>query len=77
MLGAVAPDTPVHGCLCFVDPEGFLAESGLPALRRLRIRGYPLYSPRRLALRLNWQGGLTPEQAQKINAHLAASLRPA
>lgn len=77
VLDAVAPDVPVRGCLCFLAPEGFLADSGLPVMRTLKIKGYPLYYPRRLAKRLNRKGPVTPEQAQSINAHLAASLQPA
>ena len=51
----------VHGCFCFLNPEGLLAESGLPAFNRLRINGYALYSPRRLAKRLNEPGTLSVE----------------
>jgi hypothetical protein len=76
-LSAVAPDVQVHGCLCFLAPEGFLAESGLPVLRTLKIKGYPLYYPRRLAKRLNRHGSLTRGEAVTLHAHLAASLQPA
>jgi hypothetical protein len=41
----VAPDAPVRGCLCFVAPEGFMADSGLPVLRTLKINGYPALLP--------------------------------
>lgn len=76
-LSGTAAEVPVHGCLCFLDPEGFLAESGLPALRRLKIRGYALYSPRRLAKRLNESGALAEESALRIHAELAVRLRSA
>lgn len=36
-LAGIADDVPVHGCLCFVAPEGWLADVGLPAFRTLRI----------------------------------------
>ena len=77
VLSAVAPDAPVRGCMCFLAPEGFMADSGLPVLRTLKIKGYPLYYPRRLARRLNRRGALTPDQGRSIHAHLAASLQPA
>jgi Nuclease-related domain len=76
-LEEVAPEVPVHGCLCFVAPEGFMADSGLPVLRTLKINGYPLYYPRRLARRLNRSGPLTPEQTRQIHAELAERLAPA
>lgn len=76
-LSETAPEVPVHGCLCFLDPEGFLAESGLPVLRRLKIRGHALYSPRRLAKRLNESGALAEETALDIHAELARRLRAA
>jgi hypothetical protein len=65
-LEPIAPAVPVHGCLCFVAPEGLLADSGLPLLRTLSVRGYPLYYPRRLAKRLNTAGDVNAEQAQAI-----------
>jgi Nuclease-related domain len=77
VLSAVASEVRVRGCLCFLPPEGFMADSGLPVLRTLNIKGYPLYYPRRLAKRLHRRGTLTPEQARRIHAHLAASLPPA
>jgi Nuclease-related domain len=76
-LADLAPKVHVHGCLCFVAPEGFMADSGLPVLRTLKINGYPLYYPRRLARRLNRSGALTPEQARQIHAALAEKLTPA
>jgi hypothetical protein len=74
VLVEVAPDVPVRGCLCFLAPEGFMADSGLPVLRTLKINGYPLYYPRRLAKRLNRPGPLTSEQARRIQAELAERL---
>jgi hypothetical protein len=76
-LADLAPEVPVHGCLCFVAPEGFMADSGLPVLRTLKIKGYPLYYPRRLVKRLNRSGPMTPERARQIHAVLAERLAPA
>jgi hypothetical protein len=68
---------PVHGCLCFVAPEGLLADVGLPLLRTLKINGCRLYYPRKLARRLNRPGPLGAEQAVAIRAELARCLPPA
>lgn len=73
-MGPVAPDVPVHGCLCFVTPRGPLADSGVPVLRTLTINGYPLLYPRKLARRLNRRGPLDHERARVIAAALAESL---
>ncbi|HEX3519571.1 MAG TPA: nuclease-related domain-containing protein [Solirubrobacteraceae bacterium] len=77
ILADLAPEVPVRGCLCFVAPEGFLVDSGLPLLRTLKINGYPLYHPRRLAKKLNRSGQLTRGQASEIHAALVERLRPA
>jgi len=76
-LAGLADDVPVHGCLCFVPPEGLLADSGLPVLRTLKINGYPLYYPRRLAKRLNSDGPLTDDRARSLCADVAQRLPPA
>jgi hypothetical protein len=76
-LADVAPGAPVHGCFCFLPPEGLLADSGLPIVRTLRINEYPLYYPRRLAKRLNCAGPLAHELAVTIHAELARSLKRA
>jgi hypothetical protein len=73
-LADVAPGVPVRGCLCFLAPEGFMADSGLPVLRTLKINGVPLYYPRRLARRLNRAGSLTAAQALVIHTELASRL---
>ncbi|HEX4188820.1 MAG TPA: nuclease-related domain-containing protein [Solirubrobacteraceae bacterium] len=73
-IAEIAPDVPIHGCLCFVTPEGFLADSGLPLLRTLKLGGYPLYYPRRLAKRLNQSGTLEPDRAARLQAELAERL---
>ncbi|MGO9489422.1 MAG: nuclease-related domain-containing protein [Solirubrobacteraceae bacterium] len=76
-LVGVADEVPVHGCLCFVVPDGLLGEVGLPAFRTLRINGYPLYHSRRLARRLNRAGPLSREQATALQAELGRRLPPA
>ncbi|HEV7584214.1 MAG TPA: nuclease-related domain-containing protein [Solirubrobacteraceae bacterium] len=73
-LGALAADVPVHGCLCFVAPEGLLADVGLPLLRTLEIDGCQIYYPRKLARRLNRAGSLSVERALAIRAELSRSL---
>ncbi len=70
----ITRDVPVRGCLCFVAPEGFLADSGLPLLRTLKLNGYPLYYPRRLAKHLNERGALAPERRVTLQAELAERL---
>jgi Nuclease-related domain len=52
-LADISDDVPVRGCLCFVAPEGLLADVGLPVLRTLKINGYRLYYAKGLAKRLN------------------------
>jgi hypothetical protein len=70
----LADDVPVHGCLCFVAPAGLLSDIGLPILRTLKIGGYALYYPRRLAKRLNTRRApLTPEQANLLARQAAAA----
>ena len=76
-LADLSEDVPVHGCLCFVAPEGFLTDVGLPVLRTIRINGYPLYYPKRLARRLNQQGSITADQAGRLQTELARRLPPA
>jgi hypothetical protein len=70
----IAAEIPVHGCLCVLAPEGLLADSGLPLLRTLRLNGYPLYHPRRLAKRLNRPGPLGAELTRELHAGLAERL---
>jgi hypothetical protein len=76
-LADLSRDVPVHGCLCFVAPEGFLADVGLPVLRTLKINGYPLYYAKRLAKRLNREGPITADQARRLQTELGRRLPPA
>ena len=59
-------DVPLHGCLCFVQPEGLLADVELPLLRTLRVRGLPLYYSRRLCRALSRPGPLEAGRAAQI-----------
>ena len=76
-LEGVDQEIPVHGCLCFVAPEGRFADVGLPILRTPKIRGYPLYYAKRLARRLNRSGTITGERAAVLQSELAERLPPA
>jgi hypothetical protein len=73
-IAEIANDVPVHGCLCFVAPEGFLSDVELPILWTLKINGYPLYYPRRLVKRLNQPGPLRPDQALSLAVGLTERL---
>ena len=68
---------PVHGCLCFLAPEGRFAGVGLPILRTPKIRGYPLYHAKRLARRLKRAGTIDDERAATLQRELAERLPPA
>jgi hypothetical protein len=61
----IAPQVPLHACFCFID------RNGIPLLHTLRIRGYPLFYPRKLAKRLNKQGELDPGQMRMVAEGLA------
>ncbi len=76
-MAAFDAEIPVHGCLCFVAPEGRFSEVGLPFLRTPRINGYPLYSAKRLARRLNRPGTIGRRQAAELQGELAERLPPA
>lgn len=76
-LAIVDQEVPVHGCLCFVAPEGSFSEVGLPIIRTLLISGYPLYDARRLSRRLNRTGPIGDEQAAVLQGELAERLPPA
>lgn len=51
-------------------PQGPLADSGLPLLHTLTIKGYSLLYPRRLAKCLNRPGSLGGTQARAITDEL-------
>ncbi len=61
----IAPQVPLHACFCFIDGNG------IPLLRTLRIRGYPLFHPRKLAKRLKQPGKLDSEQMRLVAEALA------
>ncbi len=77
MMADLAPETPVHGCLCFLKPEGRGSRWRAAAATALSIGGYQLYYQRQLTKRLNRAGALTDEQALLIHGQLAERLRPA
>jgi hypothetical protein len=74
LLTPLAADVPVHGSLCFLHPEGLLAESGLPLLRRLSVDGFRLFYPRALARQLNKQGSIDGGRARELQVELARRL---
>jgi hypothetical protein len=76
-MRAIAPEIPVHGCLCFVPPQGWLAEAELPIFRKLKVNDVPLYSPRRLVKRLCEPGPLTPARARELRLRLGLEFPPA
>ncbi|MDQ8045788.1 MAG: hypothetical protein REI11_14375, partial [Patulibacter sp.] len=44
----IDPRVAVRGALCMITPKGLLQDAGLPTLRPLEIRGYPVASPKRV-----------------------------
>ncbi len=70
-LSSVAPQAPVHGCFCFINPNGQAGGTKLPLLRTLRIKECALLFPRKLARRLNQPGELGPEQMLLVAEALA------
>jgi hypothetical protein len=69
-LDEIAADVPLHGTMCFVDAD-------LPLLGTLKFNGFALLYRRALAKRLNADGPLGREQAQRIVAQLAERFPPA
>ncbi|MEX2447720.1 MAG: hypothetical protein WD404_03130 [Solirubrobacterales bacterium] len=76
-LESLARPLPVHGCFCFVNPDGQAGGSGIPAFRTLKVDGFPLYHPRRLAKRLNQPGEIGDAQTQPLVDLLAQQFPPA
>lgn len=70
-LRSVAPQVPVQACFCFINPQDQSGGTKLPLLRTLRIKGYPLLYPRKLARRLKRPGELGPEQMRLVAETLA------
>lgn len=70
-LDSIVPGVPVHGCFCFVNPKGQSGGTALPLFRTLRIQGYPLLLPRKLAKLLKQPGELGTEELHRIAAALA------
>jgi hypothetical protein len=72
-LADTAPEVPVHACFCFLNPDGQASGSGLPLLRTLSIRGFPLLYPRKLSKRLTAPGALSVESRTELADLLAHS----
>ena len=70
-IDSLEEDAPVHACLCFLNPKGQTGGTDIPVLRTLKVRGYPLYVPRKLAKRLNQPGELGPDRIQAMTEALA------
>ncbi len=70
------PDVPVLGCLCFVAPEGLLADVGLPVFRTLEVDGYPLYYAAKLAKQLKRPGPLDAARTHELALELGERLPP-
>lgn len=73
----IAPGVPVHGCLCFVPPQGWLTEAELPMFRTLEVNAVPLYSTRRLVRRLCEAGPVTPALSRELRRKLGVAFPPA
>ena len=69
-VAELAPGTPVHGALCFVDAD-------LPPVGTLSLNGFPLLYPKRLAKRINRDGPLEPSRVRSLARDLAARFAPA
>jgi hypothetical protein len=69
-LAAIAPDVPVHGCLCFIDTE-------LPIMGTPSVNGYPMVGPRGLAKRLTARGPVSIDTAVSLTQTLADHFPPA
>jgi hypothetical protein len=68
---------PVHGCFCFVNPDNQAGGSGVPTFRTLKVDGFPLYRPRRLAKRLNRPGEISTEDTRLLVDLLVQRFPPA
>jgi len=70
-LAETVPELPVHACFCFLNPTRQAGGSGLPLLRTLSIKGFPLLYPRKLSKRLNTPGELSTESHTEVADLLA------
>jgi hypothetical protein len=76
LLDELDPPVPVRGCLCLARAPWSPAGAGLPLLRALYVRGYPLYSPSRLARRLAADGPCDAARMRALHAELGLMLPP-
>ena len=77
VVESLARPLPVHGCFCFVNPDGQAGGSGIPTFRTLKVDGFSLYYPRRLAKRLSQPGEIDDEQTQLLVDLLVQRFSPA
>jgi Nuclease-related domain len=76
-LRPIAPDVPVEGCFCFINPADQAGGSGVPLMRTLSIREHRLFYPRRLAKQLSQPGELAAERIRPLAVELARQFPPA
>lgn len=70
-LAEAVPAMPVHACICFLNPARQAGGSGLPLLRTLSVKGFPLLFPKKLSKRLNAPGELSAESRTEVAKLLA------
>lgn len=73
-LAIIEQDVPVHGCFCFINPDGQAGGSGIPLFGTMSINGFPLFYPRKLSKRLNQPGELDTDQTAVLTEALAELL---
>jgi hypothetical protein len=76
-LASIGEEVPVHACLCFLNPDGQMGGTDIPMWRTLKVRGYPLYVPRKLAKQLTRPGRFDAEHMQRLTHALVAAFPPA
>jgi hypothetical protein len=69
-LAIIEQDVPVHGCFCFLTPDGQAGGTDIPTFRTLKVDGIPLFYPRKLAKRLRRPGPLGDEQVAVLTEAL-------
>lgn len=68
-MAEIAPESQIHGALCFVDTD-------LPLIGKLTLSGYPLLYPKALAKLINATGPASPEAVRDTAVALAAVFPP-
>jgi hypothetical protein len=67
---AASPDLPVHGAICWVEPDG------VPRVRKLALSGVSIDGPRALAEELRRPGPVSPRRMRHIASVLDRRLPP-